>query len=55
VFNDSSEPQTATLHFDTDLPQHWTNPLGGKKYETKNNSLILTVVPEDVIVLKSGN
>jgi hypothetical protein len=25
VFNDSSESQTVTLHFDTDLPQHGTN------------------------------
>ncbi|MDR0706223.1 MAG: hypothetical protein LBF88_14715 [Planctomycetaceae bacterium] len=55
VFNDSSEPQTATLHFDTDLPKRWTNPLDGKKYETKTNTLILTVAPEDVIVLKSND
>jgi hypothetical protein len=55
VFSDSSELQTATLHFDSDLPQHWTNLLDNKKYETKNDILIITIAPEDVIVLKSGN
>ncbi|MDR2117127.1 MAG: hypothetical protein LBP87_12175 [Planctomycetaceae bacterium] len=53
VFNDSSEPQTVTLHFDTDLPKHWTNPLDNKKYETQTDTLILTVALEDVVVLKS--
>ncbi|MDR2706265.1 MAG: hypothetical protein LBC02_10850, partial [Planctomycetaceae bacterium] len=53
IFNDSSESQTTTLHFDTDLLQHWTNLLDGKKYETKNDTLILTVTSEDVLVLKS--
>ncbi|MDR3198132.1 MAG: hypothetical protein LBU34_09725 [Planctomycetaceae bacterium] len=55
VFNDSSEPQTVTLHFDSDLPQHWANLLDGKKYETQINKLTLTVLPEDVVVLKSGD
>jgi hypothetical protein len=53
VFNDSLEPQTVTLRFDTDLPQYWINRLDREKYETKNNSLTLTVASEDVIVLKA--
>jgi hypothetical protein len=53
VFNESSEPQTVMLHFDDGLPQHWTNRLDGKKYETKTNTLILSIASEDIIVLKS--
>jgi hypothetical protein len=55
VFNDSPEPQTVTLRFNTDLPKHWTNRLDNKKYETKSNTLTLSIAPEDIIVLKSSD
>ncbi|MDR0336185.1 MAG: hypothetical protein LBI18_03745 [Planctomycetaceae bacterium] len=55
VFNDSSNLQTVTLHFDAGLPKHWNSPLDDKKYETKNNMLIFNIAPEDIIVLKSDN
>jgi hypothetical protein len=54
VFNDSPESQTVELRFDTDLPQHWLSRLDGKKYETKNHSLTLTIASEDIIVLKNS-
>ncbi|GHT40934.1 hypothetical protein FACS189443_1990 [Planctomycetales bacterium] len=53
IFNDSSNPQTATLRFDADLPQSWTDCLDGKKIRAENNTLTLTLEPEDVIVLKA--
>ncbi|MCL2742901.1 MAG: hypothetical protein FWE67_03525 [Planctomycetaceae bacterium] len=51
VFNASTEPQTAVLRFDGDLPKQWKERLTGKSYFAQNNELTLTVGAEDVLLL----
>lgn len=52
VLNDSGEERTVSIRFESEnLPDRWTDRVESKTFEMKDNSITLTILPENVVVL----